>query len=123
MKVDNLTTVSLLPALSRTATTDVNGVDVSKFIGAVKFILDAAAASAGTNPTLNVTIETSATIDDDFEELAAFAQVTDAAALFASLHIDARLFKKYVRATGTIAGTDNPAFVFSVVLIGLQHRV
>lgn len=113
--------VTLLPAQQATSTvTQATAVDLSSFIGQLKIILDAGAASAGTSPTLNVTIEDSADGTNDFQTVATFAEVSDAASL-QSIGLETRNVRKYIRAKATIAGTDTPTFIFAVHAVGQKQ--
>ena len=117
------TNLSLLGAQQATSTkTQATATDISGFAGQLKFILDAGAASAGTTPTLDVTIEDSANGTTDFKTVGTFSQVTDTASL-QSLGIETRALRKYVRAVATIAGTNTPTFAFSVHAEGQKQYI
>lgn len=120
-KLKAVTTVTAsLAAASRTSTTNGTGVDL-KGATDVLAILNCAAASAGTNPTWDVTIEDSAD-NSSFAAVSglAFTQVTNAAST-QTMQIDPRAVRRYVRAVGTIGGTSSPAFT-SACLIQVANR-
>ena len=105
----SLATLEILPAARATATANGTGVDISDYIGRITFSLSAD-AMGGTTPTGNVKLQES---DDDstYSDItgAAFAEVTDAAAVQEDITLDSRALKQYVRAVQTITGT-NPTF-------------
>lgn len=115
---------SLAAVLSRTSSSQGSGVDLRDYEGQACFVLSAGAATAGTNPTLDVTFEES---DDDstysavpyadFSEGAEMTQVTTTAGMQIR-HFDVTKRKRYVRAKWVIGGTSSPAFPFGVGFIG-----
>jgi hypothetical protein len=84
-------------------------------------VLDSAAASAGTNPTLDVTVEASATLGGDYTAItgAAFTRVTSTASQ-QKLVISSDETARFVRVTYTIGGTSSPSFTFSVNGVGVK---
>lgn len=93
---------------SMTATADGAAVEVGG-AGVFRGELDVTAAS-GTNPTLDVEIETSHDGVNNWRLVAAFAQKTGVAnerKVFAGLD-------RFIRATATIGGSETPKFTFSV---------
>jgi hypothetical protein len=100
---------------ARTATGNATGVDLRQYDGDLVLILDSAAAGAGTNPTLDVTVEHSDASGSGYTAItgAAFTQVTNTASQ-QKLVISRDEAKRYVRVTYTIGGTNSPSFTFSV---------
>lgn len=119
--LEKLDLLSFHPVAARTATGEATGVDLRQYDGDVVLILDSAAAGAGTNPTLDVTVEHSDSLSTDYTAItgAAFTQVTDAASR-QKLVIDADGAKRYVRVKYTIGGTSSPSFTFSVTGVGVK---
>lgn len=116
---DAATLVQLAATASRTSSNNGSGVDLREFAGDVGVVLDSAAASAGTNPTLDVTLEDSAD-NSSFAAVspaAAFTQVTSVAGS-QKLVVNKDGCRRYVRAKWVIGGTSSPAFTFSVNLLG-----
>lgn len=120
----DLSTVSMISGRQATSTvTPSTGVDMRDFTGEVTFILDSGAASAGTDPTLDVKLQESTASDgsgDAFADIsgATFTQVTDAAASHQAIKLNIDNQPRYIRAVATIGGTDTPTFAFSVVAVG-----
>lgn len=119
-----LQTVHLLPMQSVTATANGSGVDIRDFVGELAVLLTAK-NTAGTTPTLDVTLEHS---DDDSIYAAisgaAFTQVTDAGTLAAVLQkitVRADQVKRYIRPVTTIGGTASPAFMAACVAVGVKQ--
>lgn len=106
---------------ARTATGDGSGVDLQAYDGDLALILDAAAAGAGTNPTLDVTVEHSDESAANFTQIGstAFTRVTNTAAR-QILAISKDEAKRYVRVKYTIGGTNSPSFTFSVTGVALK---
>jgi hypothetical protein len=119
--LEKLDLLSFHPVAARTATGEATGVDLRQYDGDVVLILDSAAAGAGTNPTLDVTVEHSDSLSTDYTAItgAAFTQVTDAASR-QKLVIDVDGAKRYVRVKYTIGGTSSPSFTFSVTGVGVK---
>jgi hypothetical protein len=119
--LEKLDLLSFHPVSARTATGEATGVDLRQYDGDVVLILDSAAAGAGTNPTLDVTVEHSDSLSTDYTAItgAAFTQVTDAASR-QKLVIDVDGAKRYVRVKYTIGGTSSPSFTFSVTGVGVK---
>lgn len=103
---------SLVPA-TRTATANGTGVDMNDHGPEVECLVSAGTVS-GTSPTLDVKLQES---DDN----STFTDITGATMtqITASTQIESKVFsnrsKRYVRAVGTIAGT-NPSFACAVFL-------
>lgn len=106
---------NLLPVAARTATATGTAVDMSNYGGRAIARLNSGAGT-GTTPTLDVTLQASAD-NVTFTAIsgAAFTQVAGAAAR-QSINVDLDVATRYIRAVGTIAGT-NPSFTFAVDII------
>lgn len=117
---ENYKAISLLRPQVATSTATGTGVDVSEYGDDAMAILDVGAVS-GTTPTLDVVIQTSATVGGTYSTELTFAQVT-AANKFAAGRVNldgpnsGGLARKFVRALATIAGTT-PSFTFGVSLL------
>ena len=115
------TVLELLPPASVTADANGTGVDMKNYVGQAKVILHCGAATAGTNPPLDVQLQES---DDDssYADISggAFTQVTTVLSLQAMI-LDLDKTKRYVRAVKDIGGTDSPAFPMSALLIGIKQ--
>ena len=111
---------TLLACDSRTASANGTGFDLEGSNGAegeAIIILSSDAASAGTDPTLDVKLQESSD-DSTYTDIsgATFTQVTDAASS-QKISINTNDVKRYLRAVGTIGGTSSPAFTYAVELI------
>lgn len=117
--------VQLAACLSRTSSSSGTGQDLSAYDGMCVAVLEAGAATAGTNPTLNVTLEECDTVGGTYTavpatayaEAAEFSQVTTTAVT------QIRRFnrgdrKAFIRATWVLGGTSTPTFPFGVAFIG-----
>lgn len=112
---------TLLACDSRTASANGTGVDLEGSTGAegeAFVILFSDAASAGTNPTLDVKLQESDALGSGYTDIsgATFTQVTNAASE-QKITINTNDTKRYLRAVGTIGGTNSPAFTYAVGLI------
>jgi len=119
--LEKLELLSFHPTAARTATGNGTGLDLRQLDGDVVLILDSAAAGAGTNPTLDVTVEHSDSLSADYTAIsgAAFTRVTSTASQ-QKLVISKDEAKRYVRVTYTIGGTSSPSFTFSVTGVGVK---
>lgn len=119
--LEKLQLLSVHPVAARTATGEATSVDLQTYDGDVALILDSAAAGAGTNPTLDVSVEHSDESAANFTQIGttAFTQVTNAASR-QILVIAKDEAKRYVRVKYTIGGTNSPSFTFSVTGVGLK---
>ncbi len=110
------TSKTLLAPAARTTTATGTGVNVSTYEGLAMVNL-ANGITSGTTPTLDVKIQDSAD-DSSYADVSGytFTQVTAALTDPATLKIDLRNVRKFIRAIGTIAGTT-PSFACSVTLI------
>ena len=107
---------------ARTATGNGTAVDLAAYDGDLVLILDSAAASAGTNPTLDIKVQGSDTQGGTYADIsgAAFTRVTDAAASQQTLVISKSENPRWFRIVYTIGGTSSPSFTFSVNAIGVK---
>lgn len=113
--------VELAANAVRTSTLTATGVDISGYSGPAHIILQSSAATAGTAPTLNVTLQECDTVDGSYEAIsgAAFAEVTDAADSTQMITIKPDELKKYIQVLGTVAGTNTPTFGFGVSMVAV----
>jgi hypothetical protein len=119
--LEKLQLLSVHPVAARTATGDSTSVDLQTYDGDLALILDSAAAGAGTNPTLDVSVEHSDEAADNFTQIGttAFTRVTSTASR-QILVISKDETKRYVRVKYTIGGTNSPSFTFSVTGVGVK---
>ena len=107
------------------ATTNFTGIDITKYDGGMKLVLDATVGT-GTTPTLDVKIQDSADSTNgtdgawaDLSPAVVFVQV--AAAAYANgvntqaIGVQANNVRKWIRAVATVGGSASPTFTFSVV--------
>lgn len=116
--------VNLITAQRATSTVTGTGVDVTDYDGQAVVILSCSAAAAGTNPTITVKLQEDDAVNGSYSDIsgAAFTAVTDAASQQKmALKIAPR--KKYVRAVGTIGGTNTPTFDFAVVMVATKPQL
>ena len=115
--------IVLQATAAKTATGNGTAVDCVDYEGSAAVVLDSAAAGAGTNPTLDVTLEES---DDNstftavpataFSGGANFTQVTNAASQ-QLIYMTMSDRKRYIRSKHTIGGTNSPSFTFSCHIV------
>lgn len=110
-----------LGVLSRTANSVSAAFDVTLYDGTIVFILAAGAATAGTNPTLDVKLTHCDTSGGTYVDVtgATFAQVTTVSGV-QKLAVDSDRLKQFVKVSWTIGGTVSPAFTFGVVAEGMK---
>lgn len=115
--------VELLPTAVRTSTATGTGVDIHGYAGTAQFILTSSVATAGTTPTLNVTLEHSDVVGSGYAAIsgAAFTEITDGADATEMMELNLDGLKPFVRAVGTIAGTNTPTFGFGVVMVAVRQ--
>jgi len=117
--------IDLIPMASVTATANGTGVDIQQWVGQLAVYL-ACKNTAGTSPTLDVTLEDSADGSTGWAAIsgAAFTQVTDAntaAAVLLQINVNADACKRYIRAVKTIGGSSNPAFMTACFAVGVKQ--
>lgn len=113
--------VSIDPVATVTSTSTGSGIDIRDFIGNIEIILDCSQGT-GTSPTFDGKIQSSAD-DSTYADVsgATFDQVTDSAASYQSLVINADATARYIRFVGTVAGTT-PSFSYSVTGYGTKYN-
>ena len=111
---------SLFDVVTKTASANGTGIDVSAYTGIGQVILSSAAGT-GTTPTLDVKLQESSD-NSTYTDIsgATFTQVTDAAAALEGITLDMDAAKQYVRGVGTIGGST-PSFTFAVELIAYKQ--
>lgn len=109
--------IELSAVAQSTSTRTATGVDIRNYDGPINITLASSAATAGTNPTLDVKIQHSDASGSGYADVsgATFTQVTDASDLTEMLTLQCSDLKRYVRVVGTIGGTSTPTFQFGVV--------
>lgn len=112
--------IEVIPNAVRTGTVTGSAVDVRGYEGKGQVIFTSSAATAGTNPTLNVKLTECATSGGSYDDIAGatFTQVTAAADRTQMIPIDFDACKGFIKGVGTIAGTDTPTYSFAVTIIG-----
>ena len=112
--------ISVMKPAAVTATGASTGVSVKELLDDAMAILDVGAV-AGTNPTLDLVIQSSDAVGGTYTTIATFGQVT-AATKIGAVRVNlggqnsGSVEQKFVRASYTIAGT-NPSFTISVILL------
>lgn len=121
--VANAVVATLQKPAAKTATFTSASVDLRDYDGVGSILLACAAATAGTNPTLDVKVQDSAD-NSSFADVAGltFTQVTNADSL-QKLNIDTGNLRRYIQVVGTIGGTSTPTFTPSVVFLGRKKYV
>lgn len=120
-----LQTIDLLPMQSAGATANGTGVDCQQFVGSIAVAL-AAKATAGSSPTLDVKLQSSADNSTGWADIsgAVFTQVTDAGSSAATLEkiaVNVDACERYIRAVKTVGGTSSPAFDVTCVALGVKQ--
>lgn len=117
MNLTQANVIELAPlATSRTSSLDGDPVDVRNMEGVGQVILACEAASAGTNPTMTVKLQESATSGGSYTDVPGmtFTQVTDANDLIEMKAMDFSACKGFLKVIGTQGGTSSPAFTYGV---------
>lgn len=90
-----------------------DAVDLRNYAGALAFILQ---ASAGTDDhTVTAKVQTCDTEDGTFEDVVAFAEVTDTASL-QKIVVNGDSIARYVRVALDVGGTD-PSYMVAVTML------
>lgn len=113
--------LQLIPASVNTSTATGTGVDVSDYDGIAVAVLDSAAAT-GTDPTMNVKLQSCATVGGAYEDIAdaVFTEVDDTVGgSHQVLAFNVAEPLAFVRGLATIAGTT-PSFTFSLTFLGMK---
>lgn len=107
-----------------TATKTGTGIDVSAGEGIAIATLNSSAKTAGTDPTLDVKLQSCSTVDGSYADIAGatFSQVTTVAVL-EQISFNIANVEGFVRAVGTIGGTVTPTFDFGVTLTYMKKAV
>lgn len=115
------TPVSLLDAQAFTTTTEGTGQDLTGYCNEALCILSAAAASSG--DTLDVTLETCATVDGTYAALndiagdpIAFTQIDGASATVEAKIVNLSKNLGFVRAVATVAGNGSESIAAACVI-------
>ena len=108
--------VNVATAAAVTTNGESGAVDLLQYDGDVRLVLNSGATN-GAGRTLDVKIEHSADGTTWTDSGVAFTQVTNAAASHQIVGVTAEQFKRYIRATDTVAGSS-PSVVRSVDLVG-----
>lgn len=111
----------LAPVLSRTSDLDGTAYDTLGLEGSFLVILAASAATAGTNPTLNVKIQHSDAAAGTYADVtgAAFTEVTTTAGM-QMLVLRRDKVKQFIKVIGTLGGTSTPTFAYGVAIGSVQ---
>ncbi|MCK5615559.1 hypothetical protein KAR91_77560 [Candidatus Pacearchaeota archaeon] len=124
--LDNeLVELDFLTGARRVASANGVGIDVSKYQGKLKVVLNSAAGTGGDH-TMDVKMQDSADSTDGSDGTwadvagATFAQVTNAAAVNEGIGVDTRAVRQWLRAVTTIAGTS-PVFDSAAVGVGQKQ--
>ena len=111
---------------SQAITSDTNGpaVDIRGYRGNVLLVFNIAAATAGSTPTMDVKIQSSADGSTSWADVSGqtLTQVTTTDSLQA-LSLDPDTCSAYIRAVFDIGGTSSPSFPCSAVLVGIPQRL
>lgn len=109
------------PANRVTSTSTGSGIDIRDYIGRIGIRLSCPVASAGTSPTMIVKIQDSPD-NSTFTDIsgAVFTTATDAVAVDEEIVIDADKQARYIRAVGTVGGSNTPTFTYAVVGYGAK---
>lgn len=117
------TVVTVLKSQSVVATNTGTGVDTATYTGNMLLIANIAAATAGTNPTMDVKVQDSAD-NSSFADVSGYTltQVTTSDSL-QTLSIDKRLVRRYIRTISTLGGTSSPAFPMGITLVAYKQTI
>lgn len=117
--ITRLTSVALAAPATLTASNNATGVDISRFGGLAKAILNSTAAGDAAGETADVKLQHSADNATGWADVpnAAFAQVTNAAASHQEILVQTDRCKKFVRVVTTMAGAS-PSVTRGVTLVG-----
>jgi hypothetical protein len=118
---DHLQVLDLLPVAEVSSDGNGTGVDTQQLSGEIAVIVDSSAATNGTSPTLDLSLEHSDSLGSGYAAIsgAAFAQITDSASV-QKMSLNKDELKRYVRIVKDIGGTDSPKFLVSAKLVGVK---
>ena len=107
-----------------TSTETGTGIDVSAAEGIAIATLNSSAKTAGTDPTLDVKLQSCSAVGGTYADIAGvtFSQVTTAA-LLEQISFNIANVEGFVRALATIGGTSTPTFDFGVTLTYMKKAV
>ena len=114
-----LTALAFLPVAPVAATANGTPFDIAGYEGKILARVDAANATAGTNPTLDLVWKQSSDNSNWSNANIAFTQINAATTQVVAL--DPRALSRYVRLDRVIGGTNSPAFPVSVVGFGQKQ--
>lgn len=110
--------LSGLRAADVSASANGTPIDLSPYVGAIAFRVDAGNATAGTNPTLDLVFKESTDNSNWTNANVSFTQITGSTTQVVSY--DTRAHGQYVRIDKTIGGTNSPSF--PVCVMGIATR-
>lgn len=109
--------------LAFAANANVVGIDLRDYVGNVTVGFSIGAATAGTNPTYDASLQSGAASDGSdaaaFTSALAITQATGAS--FQTINVDTRTAGRYLKIVQTIGGTSSPSFPVSIFLIGTKQ--
>jgi hypothetical protein len=107
----------LKPAVQAAGTSTSAAFDMRNVDGSCVVTLDADAAGAGTNPTLDVKIQDCDTSGGTYVDVAglAFAQITTVAGV-KDLVVETRQVRSFIKVVSVVGGTSSPTFARSVTI-------
>lgn len=115
-----LTATALLAASSVSSTANGSVVlDLVGYEGTLAVTVNAGAASAGTNPTLDLVFKKSSDNSTFSNANVTFTQITGATTQ--TVGIDTRAVSRYLRLDRVIGGTNSPAFPVCVIASGIKQ--
>ena len=120
----SLGTVGLLIESGEYTSTETGtGIDLSLYEGMAVAILNSSAKTAGTDPTLDVKLQSDPAVGGSYADItgATFSQVTTAA-VYEAVVFNVAECDAFVRAVGTIGGTSTPTFDFGVTFYGIKKE-
>lgn len=123
--LNQLTTVSLLTTVAKTANVNGTGVLVRDYEGSVRITQATGAITAGDdNSTYTFTIQHSNESGANYTNVTGYSDdLTAANNVGGVVYVDipTRDLKDYVRVVGNIAGANSPSFPVSVLLTGIKQ--
>lgn len=105
------------------ASANVTAIDLRDYIGNVTVVFNIGAATAGTNPTYDASLQSGAASNGSdavaFSPAVAITQATGAS--LQSVNVDTRQANRYLKIVQTIGGTSSPSFPIGITLIGTKQ--
>jgi hypothetical protein len=107
---------------NRSITANTNGlpIDLQQYKGGVAFLVATGNATAGTTPTLDISISHSSDNTNWSAANISGSQATNMSTQ--AITVDTRSVYRYVRPDLVIGGTNSPAFPVSVTMVGQKER-